>query len=51
MQEFVVLSKIDINTLRNDKPVTITIDHKHYTLCTDEYFENAVIKNKKGESK
>lgn len=39
MKEFVVLSRIDILCLREDKPVTIWIDGKPYELCTDEYFE------------
>lgn len=41
MTEFVVLSRIDILCLREDKPVTIWIDGKPYELCTDEYFEKA----------
>ena len=39
MTEFVVLSRIDIHCLREDKPVTIWINGKPYVLCTDEYFE------------
>lgn len=39
MTEFVVLSRVDIHTLCDDKPVTIWINGKPYVLCTDEYFE------------
>ena len=39
MTEFVVLSRIEIQCLREDKPVTIWVDGKPYVLCTDEYFE------------
>ena len=39
MTEFIVLSRVDILTLRDDKPVTIYVNKKPYVLCTDEYFE------------
>jgi hypothetical protein len=39
MTEFVVLSRVDMHTLCDDKPVTIWINGKPYVLCTDEYFE------------
>lgn len=39
MTEFVILSKSDMLTFCADKPITIYIDKKPYTLCTDEYFE------------
>lgn len=44
MTEFVVLSRVDIHRLREDKPVTIWIDCKPYILCTDEYFEKQLLK-------
>ena len=40
MKEFIILSRVDMLTLCDDKPVTIYIDKKPYVLCTDEYFEN-----------
>lgn len=39
MTEFIILSRVDMLTLRNDKPVTVYVDKKPYVLCTDEYFE------------
>lgn len=39
MTEFIVLSKVDMLALCNDKPVTVRIDKKPYVLCTDECFE------------
>lgn len=39
MTEFIILSRVDMLTLWNDKPVTVYIDKKPYVLCTDEYFE------------
>ena len=42
MTEFVILSRPDILTLCEDKPVTIYIDKKPYILCTDEYFERQI---------
>lgn len=39
MTEFIILSRVDMLTLCNDKPVTVYIDKKPYMLCTDEYFE------------
>ena len=36
--EFIILSREDMTTLGNDKPVTIYIDKKSFMLCTDEYF-------------
>ena len=39
MTEFVILSRVDMLCLCEDKPVTIWIDGKPYVLCTDEYFE------------
>ena len=39
MTEFIVLSRVDILTLCDDKPVTVYVDKKPYVLCTDEYFE------------
>lgn len=39
MTEFVILSRADILTLCDDKPVTVYVDKKPYVLCTDEYFE------------
>lgn len=38
MKEFIILSRNDMLTLCNDKPITIYIDKKPYILCTDEYF-------------
>lgn len=38
MTEFIILSRVDMLTLCNDKPVTVYIDKKPYMLCTDEYF-------------
>ena len=39
MTEFIVLSRLDMWALCDDKPVTIYINNKPYVLCTDEYFE------------
>ena len=39
MTEFIILSRVDMLTLCDDKPVTVYIDKKPYVLCTDEYFE------------
>ena len=39
MKEFIVLSKVDMWALCNDKPITIRIDKKTYELCTDECFK------------
>lgn len=39
MTEFIILSRADMLTLYNNKPVTVYIDKKLYVLCTDEYFE------------
>ena len=39
MTEFIILSKVDMLALCNDKPVTVHIDKKPYVLCTDEWFE------------
>lgn len=44
MTEYIILSRIDMLTLCDDKPITIYIDKKPYVLCTDEYF---TILNKK----
>lgn len=42
MTEFIILSRPDMLTLCDDKPVTIYIDKKPYQLCTDEYFEKQI---------
>ena len=39
MSEFIILSRADILTLCDDKPVTVYVDKKPYVLCSDEYFE------------
>lgn len=39
MTNFIVLSKYDISSLRNDEPVTVYINKKPYILCSDEFFE------------
>ena len=39
MTRFIILSKVDMLTLCNDKPVTVYINKKPYVLCTDGYFE------------
>jgi len=39
MTEFIILSRVDMLTLCDDKPVTVYVDKKPYVLCTDEYFE------------
>ena len=39
MTEFFILSRADILTLCDDKPITVYVDKKLYVLCTDEYFE------------
>lgn len=44
MTEFVVLSRVDMLCLCEDKPVTIWINCKPYILCTDEYFEKQLLK-------
>ena len=51
MRQFLILSKQDISTLREDKPVDIYIDHKHYVLCTDEYYEKQIKQKKSEEEK
>ena len=43
MTEFIVLSKVDMVALCNDKPITIHIDQKPYVLCTDECFEKQTV--------
>lgn len=51
MIEYVVLSRVDIHTLCDDKPVIIWIDGKPFTLCTDEYFEKQMAESEdKNES-
>lgn len=42
MKEFIILSRYDMLTLCEDKPVTIYINKKPYELCTDEYFERQI---------
>lgn len=39
MTAFIILSRADMLSLCNDKPVTVYVDKKPYVLCTDEYFE------------
>lgn len=39
MTEFIILSRVDMLTLCDDKPVIVYVNKKPYTLCTDEYFE------------
>lgn len=51
MTEFIVLSRPDMLTLCNDKPVTIYIDRKPYQLCTDEYFEKQIKPKTESENK
>lgn len=43
MTEFIILSRVDMQTLCSDKPVTVYIDKKPYLLCTDEYFEKQAV--------
>lgn len=50
MTEFIILSRVDMLTLCNDKPVTVYIDKKPYVLCTDEYFEKQIKEPQKGEN-
>ena len=50
MTEFIILSRGDMLTLCDDKPVTIYIDKKPYVLCTDEYFEKQITNECKAES-
>ena len=49
MTEFIVLNKVDMLTLCNDKPVTVHIDKKPYVLCTDECFEKQMTKSEDEE--
>ena len=49
MTEFIVLSRADMLTLCDDKPVTVYIDKKFYVLCTDEYFEKQRIEPQESE--
>jgi hypothetical protein len=48
MTEFIILSRVDMLTLCDDKPVTVYIDKKPYVLCTDEYFEKQKKSHRKG---
>ena len=48
MTEFIILSRVDMLTLCDDKPVTVYIDKKPYVLCTDEYFEQQKKSHRKG---
>ena len=43
MTEFIILSRVDMLTLCDDKPVTVYVDKKPYVLCTDEYFEKQIL--------
>ena len=56
MDEFVVLNKSDMKNLKNDKPVKVRLfgdglfsDERIFTLCTDKYFQDEVIKEKKDD--
>ena len=50
MTEYIVLSKVDMIALCNDKPITIRIDKKTYELCTDECFKKQMVEGEdKGE--
>lgn len=42
MTQFVILSKLDMSALCDDKPVDFYIDNKRYVLCTDEYYEKQI---------
>jgi hypothetical protein len=46
MKRFVILSRLDVRDLRDNKPVSLVISGKPYILCTDEYFEEIVVKKK-----
>lgn len=51
MTEFIILSRVDMLTLCNDKPVTVYVDKKPYVLCTDEYFEKQINEPQESEDK
>lgn len=51
MTEFIVLSRVDILTLCDDKPVTVYVDKKLYVLCTDEYFKKQINEPQESEEK
>lgn len=46
MTRFVILSRLDVQDLRDNKPVSLVISGKPYILCTDEYFDENVVKKK-----
>lgn len=49
MTEYIILSRVDMLTLCEDKPVTVYVDKKPYVLCTDEYFEKQINKPQESE--
>lgn len=46
MTRFVILNRLDVRDLRDNKPVSLVISGKPYIVCTDEYFEENVVKKK-----
>ena len=46
MKRFVILNRLDLRDLRDNKPVSLVISGKPYILCTDEYFDENVVKKK-----
>lgn len=46
MTEFIILSRFDMLRLREDKPVTIWINGRSFTLCTDECFEKQKVETR-----
>lgn len=51
MTEYIILSRVDMLTLCEDKPVTVYVDKKPYVLCADEYFEKQINKPQESEVK
>lgn len=39
MTQYIILSRVDMEILLNNDPLTIYIDGEKFTLCTDECFE------------
>jgi hypothetical protein len=51
MTEYIILSRVDMLTLSEDKPVTVYVDKKPYVLCTDEYFKKQINAPQESEDK
>lgn len=46
MTSFVILSRLDVQALRDNKPVSLVVSGKPYIICTDEYYEENVVMKK-----